>query len=333
MLNDFEMVTKVKNIDETLVKVASYHRINRGKVLGIRNPKWFHSKLVADEDISLLPTDVAPHIAWELLQEHQEATTTQLLEIVSQLHAKIVAACPLSDNNLQKLVSEWKLRFVWSNNAIDGSSYTLGETEVAILQGIAATSKSGEEFVSAIDGGRAVDFVREWITIKSNVIINEKELKHLHSLLLRRSFRQNILIGEYREGQTAVHGSSFEFPPSKDVPALMRAFIEWLNSPKRNAEHPIEVAVEAHQRFVTIHPFDAANGRLARLLMNIMLLKRGYPPVCIAPTCDTEYLESVRHYQTVTMESTQLLDIVVNEAMAALEILNEEIEAAQVAAQ
>ena len=113
----------------------------------------------------------------------------------------------------------------------------------------------------------------------------------------------------------------------------MRALLEWLNSPERNAEHPIEVAVEAHQRFVTIHPFDAANGRLARMLMNIVLMKRGYPPVCIAPSCNTEFFESVRHYQMITTESTQLLDIVVNEVMAALEILNEEIEAAQVVAQ
>ena len=84
---------------------------------------------------------------------------------------------------------------------------------------------------------------------------------------------------------------------------------------------------------VTIHPFDTANGRLARILMNIVLLKRGYPPVCIAPTCSTEYLESVRHYQMVATESTQLLDIVVNEVMATLEILNKQTEAAQLAAQ
>ena len=161
VLNDFKMLTKVSNIGETLVKVASYHLIKRGKVLGIRNPNWIQGEIVAVEDIASLPLNVAPHLAWELVQEHQEATNTQLFKIVSQLQAKVVAKCPLSDNKLQTLVSDWKFCFVWSNNVIDGSSYTLGETEVAILQGITATSKLGEEFFGAIDGGHAVDFVRE----------------------------------------------------------------------------------------------------------------------------------------------------------------------------
>ena len=91
-----------------------------------------------------------------------------------------------------------------------------------------------------------MEFMREWIITTSNVITKEKELKHFYSLLLGHSLRRNILLGEYKDGQTAMRGCSFEFSPSKDVPALMRAFIEWLNSRERNAEHPIVVAVEAH---------------------------------------------------------------------------------------
>ena len=103
VLNDFEMVTKVSNIGETLVKLASYHRIKRGKVLGIRSPIWNQGKLVELDDIALLPFDVAPHLAWELVQEHQNETTSQLLKTVSLLQAEVIAACPLSDNQLKKL--------------------------------------------------------------------------------------------------------------------------------------------------------------------------------------------------------------------------------------
>ena len=88
--------------------------------------------------------------------------------------------------------------------------------------------------------------------------------------------------------------------------------------------------VEAHLRFVTIHPFEDGYGRLSRLLMNLVHMKRGYTPVWIPPFCKSEYFARVRHYQTVTTESSQLLELVVNDVMAAFEVIIQEAQAAPV---
>jgi Fic family protein len=329
-LYDNEIATKAGEIRDALATAACYHRIKRGKMLGIRCRLWNHGKTVAVPDVPSLPAGDVSYLAWELVQEHQDATTKQLLDTVTQLQAQKSSLLPPFNGILSELVVKLKFHLVWATNAVEGSSYTLNDTALAIIHGIAAAGKSAEELCNAIDGGHAVDYLRQLIDAPGEAIVTETGLKHLHKLLWAHSFKPIVQVGEFRRREIAVHGSSFVFPLPDDVPALMAAFMQWLNSPDRNVEHPVAFAAEAHLRFATILPFEDGNGRVARLLMNLVLLKRGYPPVSIAPTCRSEYFAALRHYHyhTVTTESTRFLEIVVNEAMAALEAVLQEARAA-----
>ena len=87
-----------------------------------------------------------------------------------------------------------------------------------------------------------------------------------------------------------VYVGDFMPPPPQLVDSLMLVFIEWLNEIMISLDaHPIQIAALAHYKFVYIHPFYDGNGRTARLLMNLILMKSGYPPVIIRKEERLEY--------------------------------------------
>src|SRR5579862_3800887 len=85
----------------------------------------------------------------------------------------------------------------------------------------------------------------------------------------------------------------YSFPSPVEVPALMSNFARWLST----APHTADAAFEAHRRFVGIHPFNDGNGRSARLLMNLLLIRSGYPPITVRPEDRLEYIQSLQKEQ------------------------------------
>ncbi len=81
-------------------------------------------------------------------------------------------------------------------------------------------------------------------------------------------------------------------PPPDEVESLMEDFVKWLNSNQLlNELHPVQIAALAHYKFVYIHPFYDGNGRTSRILMNLILMKTGYPPVIIKKEERLDYYE------------------------------------------
>ena len=100
--------------------------------------------------------------------------------------------------------------------------------------------------------------------------------------------------GRWRSIAVRITGSDVKLPDPIKVPELMEEFIEWLHETK---EHPIKIATDAHFKLVSIHPFVDGNGRTARLLMNLILISYGYPPVIIkADECE-EYISLLERAQ------------------------------------
>ena len=99
--------------------------------------------------------------------------------------------------------------------------------------------------------------------------------------------------GRYRTTQVFV--GDFTPPPPVDVPLLMDEFVTWLNSEEALGMHPIEFAAIAHYKLVVIHPFYDGNGRTSRLLMNLILMQAGYPPVAI------QIDDRLRYYETLEL--------------------------------
>jgi hypothetical protein len=98
----------------------------------------------------------------------------------------------------------------------------------------------------------------------------------------------STVAGRYRDVAVRIAGSTVVLPNPRKVPDLMTEFCSWLRT--RSDLHPVAFAAEAHYRLVSIHPFIDGNGRTARLLMNLLLLQRGYPPAIIRPRDRVAYL-------------------------------------------
>jgi Fic family protein len=89
------------------------------------------------------------------------------------------------------------------------------------------------------------------------------------------------------------------FPSPAEIPPLMTDFAAWL---KASPDTPAS-AFEAHLQLVNIHPFNDGNGRTARLLMNLILIRGGYPPMAVRPQDRLEYVRSLQHAQAQVIPS------------------------------
>lgn len=297
--------------------------------MGIRAAPHEDGRLVPLDEVLQLG-EVAQGYAWSLCQEHQNESPEELLDTLTGKIATLNLVRPLSRTVMSNIISKWKFPMVWSTNAIEGSSYTLGETIYAVVKGITAANKPGEDFVNSVDGSNSIEYVRKLLQeTQTWPIMTEEQLLELHGILFKRTLSEDLLRGAYRRFAIAVRGSPFVFPSAVEVPLLMKDFFEWLNAPDRLDMHPVSFATEAHLRLVTIHPFEDGNGRTSRLLMNLILMKLGFVPICIATDCAPEYMGFVKKYQMEKMQGltpdiNPLLKLVANEVLGAIDGLLEE---------
>ncbi|MEK7439260.1 MAG: Fic family protein [Chloroflexota bacterium] len=183
---------------------------------------------------------------------------------------------PLSVSVVSKLKEYFDVEWTYHSNAIEGSTLTLRETEVVLHQGITVGGKSMREHLEAINHKSAIDFV-EALATKNEPLI-ENNIRQIHALVLKGI--DDEAAGRYRPGIVRISGSEYIPPEAIAVPSLMSDFSKWLNG-EANALTVIERAALAHFHLVHIHPFSDGNGRTARLLMNLILLRDGYPPAVV----------------------------------------------------
>lgn len=115
----------------------------------------------------------------------------------------------------------------------------------------------------------------------------EEDILRLHALFYGGIDPEHA--GRYREGQVFITGTEYVPPTAEEVPGLMAGLVEELNK-RRDAMHPVLLAAYAHRRLVDIHPFQDGNGRTARLLMNLILVNRGYCVVSSLPHLRHDYI-------------------------------------------
>ena len=183
---------------------------------------------------------------------------------------------PLNSSIVRKLEEEFTIAWTYNSNAIEGNTLTLQETEIVINKGITIGGKTVNEHFEAINHKNGIEYIRSIVGKKEK--ITEETVKKLHELILK-----SIDDGEagcYRRQNVRIVGARLLPPQSVKIPHLMKEFTAWLNE----GEDTITIAklaAEIHYRFVIIHPFIDGNGRVARLLMNLLLMKHGYPPAII----------------------------------------------------
>ncbi len=180
---------------------------------------------------------------------------------------------PLSQEALKKLRKLLMFEYIYNTNAIEGNILTLRETRLVLEEGITVAGKPLRDHLEARNHLQALSYMEELSHAKS---IEEFDLLKLHHLLMMGI--EEAKPGEYRREQVYIGGSGHIPPPPSEVPRLMRRFVNWLNITMDSDQlHPVELAAIAHAYLTAIHPFIDGNGRVARILMNLLLLRQGYP--------------------------------------------------------
>jgi Fic family protein len=183
------------------------------------------------------------------------------------------------------------LELTYTSNAIEGNTLTAAETTLVVEHGITIGGKPLKDHLEAIDHYEAIRYVRE--LARRGTPLSESDVRSLHGLVVKRS--NPDIAGQYaNQGRYVLTDAGrHSFPSLAEVPALMGDFARWLNSA---ADTP-ETAFTAHRRLADIHPFNDGNGRTARLLMNLILIRGGYPPVAVRPEDRPAYIAALQQVQ------------------------------------
>jgi Fic family protein len=183
------------------------------------------------------------------------------------------------------------LELTYTSNAIEGNTLSAAETTLVIEQGITIGGKPLKDHLEAIDHHAAIGYVRALAGQGGR--LSEADIRNLHRLVVQRS--DPDIAGRYadRGRYVLTDFDQHAFPAPAEVPALMGDFARWFAA----APDTPETTFAAHRRLVDIHPFNDGNGRTARLLMNLILIRGGYPPVSVRPEDRLTYVRALADAQ------------------------------------
>lgn len=248
----------------------------------------FHQKILENVQNQQSP-DLDLSQIWHETQDFHE-----LKAQLSDLKACLDDFRPLTENEVLKLKQAFDVEYTYQSNKIEGNTLSKNETHLVINKGFTIKGKSLNEHLEAINHQEAIDYIRE--IAYSDVVFDERCLLNIHTLILHGINRQNA--GRYRQENVLISGSDFVPPFFLQVPILMEHYFHFYQQ-NQHTMHPVELAAEMHERLVTIHPFIDGNGRTARLVMNLILLKNGYPITIL----DSDNDKRTAYYDT--LEATQ----------------------------
>ena len=215
-----------------------------------------------------------------------------LLKRIDLLKSKVDSHRPLSEQTLKSVRDYYRIGLTYTSNALEGNRLTESETKVVIEDGLTIAGKPLSDHIEAIGHGKAYDFLYELVPLNE---FTEETLKRLHAFFYSGINQKEA--GNYRTSQVAITGSAYKLPEPKEINSSMKNFVESFGKNKE-LDHPVIHAAKVHKEFVFIHPFIDGNGRVARLLMNLVLMQAGYPVTLIPNISRSEYIRSLEKAHT-----------------------------------
>jgi Fic family protein len=215
----------------------------------------------------------------------------QLIQRIAGKKAALDRARARAPGGLRNFEHIQDIELTYTSNAIEGNTLTAVETMLVVEKGITVGGKPLKDHLEAVDHFEALSYVRE--LARQADPLTETDVRNLHRLVMLRS--SNETAGRYADqGRYALTDDGrHAFPSPAEVPARMGDFARWLAA----AGATPETAFAAHRQLVDIHPFNDGNGRTARLLMNLILIRGGYPPVAVQPQDRAAYLHALQEAQ------------------------------------
>lgn len=207
--------------------------------------------------------------------------TESLLTQIDRKKAELDSRRPLTAGEAERLKEEFVVEYTYNSNAIEGNTLTLRETDL-VLRGLTINQKPLKDHMEAVGHKEAFDFVSE--LVKENVPISESIIKQIHSLVLADKREDR---GIYRRVPVRILGAQHEpVQPYLIEPKMEQLLHDYAES----KEHIVTKLARFHIEFEGIHPFIDGNGRTGRLLVNLELMKEGYPPI------DIKFADRISYY-------------------------------------
>lgn len=215
---------------------------------------------------------------------------------------------PLPRVVLERLTAQLNLEWTYNSNAIEGNTLTLQETRLVLEHGITIKGRNLREHFEAKNHEKAIFSVQKLAQPK--YALSEGDIFQIHAVVLENI--ESEFAGRYRNGQVRILGANFIPPNCLKIGSLMKELVLYTNK-NPDKLNPVELASRFHHRFVWIHPFFDGNGRTARLLMNLLLMKFGYPPAIILKNNRSQYYRALNranegHYDAFILLIAQALE-------------------------
>ena len=210
-----------------------------------------------------------------------------LLTLIEKKKKELDNRRPLTEGEIERLNEEFTVEYTYNSNAIEGNTLTLRETDL-VLRGLTIDRKPLKDHMEAVGHKEAFEFVSE--LVKQNKPLSERIIKQIHFLVLVGNKDDR---GVYRKVPVRIMGAKHEpvqpYMIEPKMEELLKKFME-------GKEHIITKLARFHIEFEGIHPFIDGNGRTGRLLVNLELMKAGYPPIDIKFTDRMEYYKAFDEY-------------------------------------
>lgn len=214
---------------------------------------------------------------------------------LDQIKAEIDAHRPLPKEMEDRIMQKLRLDWNYHSNAIEGNQLDYGETVAFLMHGITAKGKTLKDHLDIKGHNEAIQLLLS--IVKDERGFSEADIRTLHKMILVEPYETNavtaeglptkkqILLGEYKKMPNSVKtrtGEMHYYASPEETPIKMAELMNWYSEAKDNSVvHPLVLAAVFHHEFVAIHPFDDGNGRMARILMNLILLQKNFPVIVV----------------------------------------------------
>ncbi|MDO4511321.1 MAG: Fic family protein [Bacteroidales bacterium] len=220
---------------------------------------------------------------------------------------------PLSNSQQHKLSMRFTVEYNYNSNHMEGNTLTYGQTELLLLFGKVSGDGHLKDFADMKASEVSVKMMTE--EAKEQQPLTQNFIRTLHKTLLREDYTVYRMLpggvqtsyvihaGCYKTRPNSVitrYGDRFEYASPEETPALMADLVDWYNAEEKKGKMtPVELAALFHYRYIRIHPFEDGNGRIARLLVNYILARHGWPMIVVRSRKKQDYLEALHQSDLV----------------------------------
>ncbi|MGO4818834.1 Fic family protein [Flavobacterium sp. W22_SRS_FP1] len=254
---------------------------------------------------------------WKIDLNHREEFQTTFDRLYEKKQV-LQSSRPLPNIALNKIKESLSIEWTYNSNSIEGNSLSLRETQMVLQEGVTIKGKSLREHFETHNHDKAIDYL--FSIVNKDYVLRSIDILSLHGLVLRSI--EDDFAGRLRNFGVRISGANFVPPNANKVSDLLDELIVFINTNPLQL-NDIELATVFHHKLVWIHPFFDGNGRTVRLVMNLLLMRCGFPPAIILKNDRKKYYEALNqanagNYQKLTLLMCQAVERTLNIYLNAL---------------